>query len=82
VWLALQSHFDRLMIAHLPLLETAVWGGNTLYVSGWLDADLKTHTDTQSQTVGILKDPQQLLESRKLTLGDEVMSVVLPGGTM
>ena len=58
--------------ADLPI-SGAVWAGDTLYVSGWLDPDLKTHTDTTSQTVGILKDIQKLLESQKLTLGDVVM---------
>jgi enamine deaminase RidA (YjgF/YER057c/UK114 family) len=58
----------------------AVWAGDTLYVSGWLDPDLKTHTDTESQTVGIIKDIQKLLESQKLTLGDVVMMRVYLGG--
>ena len=35
--------------------------------------DLKTHTDTKSQTVGTIKEIQKLLESQKLTLGDVVM---------
>src|SRR5262245_25841947 len=59
--------------------SAAVWAGNTLYVSGWLDPDLKTHTDTKSQTVGILKDIQKLLESQNLTLGDAVMTRVYLG---
>jgi enamine deaminase RidA (YjgF/YER057c/UK114 family) len=58
--------------ADLPI-SAAVWAGNTLYVSGWLDPDLKTHTDTKSQTVGIFEDIKKLLESQKLTLGDVVM---------
>jgi hypothetical protein len=37
-------------------LSLAVWAGNTLYVSGWLDPDLKADTDTRSQTMGILED--------------------------
>ena len=57
--------------ADLPI-AAAVWNGNTLYVSGWLDPDMKADTDTQSQTVGILKDIQKLLESQKLTIGDVV----------
>ena len=57
--------------ADLPI-AAAVWSGNTLYVSGWLDPDMKADTDTKSQTVGILKDIQKLLESQKLTLGDVV----------
>ncbi len=56
----------------LPFSQ-AVWAGDTLYVSGWLDPDLKMHTDTQSQTVGILKDMQQFLLSQNLTMGDVVM---------
>ena len=63
----------------LPI-SAAVWAGDTLYVSGWLDPDLKTHTDTTSQTVGIIKDIQKLLESQKLTLGDVVMMRVYLGG--
>jgi enamine deaminase RidA (YjgF/YER057c/UK114 family) len=62
----------------LPI-SAAVWAGNTLYVSGWLDPDLKAHTDTKSQTVGILQDIQKLLESQKLTLGDVVMIHVYLG---
>jgi len=64
--------------ADLPI-SAAVWAGNTLYVSGWLDPDMKTDTDTKSQTVGILKDIQKLLESQKLTLGDVVMMRVYLG---
>jgi enamine deaminase RidA (YjgF/YER057c/UK114 family) len=63
----------------LPI-SAAVWAGDTLYVSGWLDPDLKTHTDTRSQTVGIIKDIQNLLESQKLTLGDVVMLRLYLGG--
>lgn len=64
--------------ADLPV-SAAVWAGDTLYVSGWLDPDLKTHPDTTSQTVGIIKDIQKLLESQKLTLGDVVMMRVYLG---
>ncbi len=53
-------------------IAAAVWVGNTLYVSGWLDPDMKTDSDTKSQTAGILKDIQKLLESQKLTMGDVV----------
>jgi enamine deaminase RidA (YjgF/YER057c/UK114 family) len=62
----------------LPISQ-AVWAGNTLYVSGTLDPDLKTHPDTQSQTVGVLKSLQKILESQKLTLGDVVMMHVYLG---
>jgi enamine deaminase RidA (YjgF/YER057c/UK114 family) len=65
--------------ADLPI-AAAVWAADTLYVSGWLDPDIKTHPDTQSQTVGILKDLQKFLESQKLTLGDIVMMRVYLGG--
>src|SRR5580693_1637511 len=63
----------------LPI-SAAVWAGDTLYVSGWLDPDMKTHTDTTSQTVGLIKDIQKFLESQKLTLGDVVMMHVFLGG--
>jgi enamine deaminase RidA (YjgF/YER057c/UK114 family) len=56
-----------------PNISGAVWAGNTLFVSGWLDPDLATHTDTQSQTIGVYKDLQRFLETQKLTLGDVVM---------
>ncbi len=49
-------------------------------MSGTLDPDRKTHTDTKSQTVGLIKDLQKLLESQKLTLGDVVMMHVYLGG--
>ena len=62
----------------LPI-SGGVWAGDTLYVSGWLDPDMKAHTDTTSQTVGILKDLQKFLESQKLTLGDVVMMRVYLG---
>ena len=57
----------------LPDVSGAVWAGNILFVSGWLDPDLKTDTDMQSQTVGVFKDLQKFLESEKLTLADVVM---------
>jgi enamine deaminase RidA (YjgF/YER057c/UK114 family) len=53
----------------LPI-SGAVWAGDTLYLSGWLDSERKTHTDTASQTVSMLKDIQKFLESQKLTMGD------------
>ena len=62
----------------LPI-SAAVWAGDTLYVSGWLDPDRKTHTDTKSQTVGLITDIQKFLESQKLTLGDVVMMRVYLG---
>src|SRR5882724_9325674 len=65
--------------ADLPI-SAAVWAGDTLYVSGWLDPEMKTHSDTTSQTVGLIKDIQKLLESQKLTLSDVVMMHVYLGG--
>jgi enamine deaminase RidA (YjgF/YER057c/UK114 family) len=65
--------------ANVPF-SAAAWGGDTLYVSGWLDPDMKIHTDTKSQTLGIIKDLQKLLESQNLTLGDVVMMRVYLGG--
>lgn len=59
--------------------SAAVWSGNTLYVSGSLDPDIKNHPDTESQTVGLMKFLQKLLESEKLTLGDVVMMRVYLG---
>jgi enamine deaminase RidA (YjgF/YER057c/UK114 family) len=64
--------------ADLPI-SAAVWAGDTLYVSGWLDPDMKTHSDTTAQTVGVIKDIQKFLESQKLTLGDVVMIRVYLG---
>jgi enamine deaminase RidA (YjgF/YER057c/UK114 family) len=65
--------------ADLPFSQ-AVWAGDTLYVSGWLDPDVKTHTDIKSQAMGILEDMQTFLASQKLTLGDVVMMRVYIGG--
>jgi enamine deaminase RidA (YjgF/YER057c/UK114 family) len=59
--------------------SAAVWAGDTLYVSGSLDPDIKIHTDTESQTVGVLKYIQKILESQKLTLSDVVMMHVYLG---
>ena len=64
--------------ADLPI-AAAVWAKDTLYVSGWLDPELKTHRDTKSQTEGLIRDMQKLLESQKLTLGDVVMMRVYLG---
>jgi enamine deaminase RidA (YjgF/YER057c/UK114 family) len=64
--------------ADLPI-AAAAWAGDTLYVSGWLDPELKTHQDTKSQTEGLIRDIQKLLESQKLTLGDVVMMRVYLG---
>lgn len=64
--------------ADLPI-SGAVWAGDTLYVSGWLDPDMKTHTDITSQTVGLIQDIQKFLASQKLALGDVVMMRVYLG---
>lgn len=64
--------------ADLPIAG-AVWAGDTLYVSGWLDPDLKSHPDTKSQTEGLIRDLHKLLASQKLTLGDVVMMHVYLG---
>ena len=56
-----------------PNISGAVWAGNLLFVSGWLDPELETHTDSKSQTLGAYKDLEKFLESQKLTLGDVVM---------
>jgi enamine deaminase RidA (YjgF/YER057c/UK114 family) len=65
--------------ADLPF-SAAVWAGDTLYLSGWLDPDRKTHTDTASQTASLLKDIQTFLQTQKLTMGDVVMLHVYVGG--
>jgi enamine deaminase RidA (YjgF/YER057c/UK114 family) len=65
--------------ADLPFSQ-AVWVGDTLYVSGWLDPDVKNHADITSQTVGILEDIQKFLVSQKLTMGDVVMIRTYIGG--
>jgi hypothetical protein len=54
--LLFEFYIDRMRLGHL---RGAVWAGNILFVSGWLDPDLKTDTDMQSQTVGVFKDRQK-----------------------
>jgi enamine deaminase RidA (YjgF/YER057c/UK114 family) len=67
-------------VSNLPSgTSAAVWAGNMLYVSGSLDPDISEHPDTESQTVGLLKFLQQLLESQKLTLGNVIMLHVYLG---
>jgi enamine deaminase RidA (YjgF/YER057c/UK114 family) len=51
----------------------AVSPGNLLFVRGWLDPDLESHTDVRSQTLGALESLQAFLESHELTLGDAVL---------
>lgn len=58
--------------ADLPF-SAAVWAGDMLYVSGWLDPNIQSHPDTASQTVGLLKDAQKFLATQKLSFGDVVM---------
>ncbi len=56
-----------------------VWAGNTLYVSGWLDPERKTHPDTTLQTVAILKDLQRFLASQRMTMGNVAMMRIYLG---
>ena len=65
--------------ADLPFSQ-AVWAGDTLYISGWLDPDVKAHADITSQTVGILDDMRKFLISQGLTMGDVVMIRTYIGG--
>lgn len=51
----------------------AVSPGNLLFVSGWLDPDMESHTDVRSQTLGALESLRSFLESHELTLGDAVL---------
>lgn len=57
----------------------AVWAGNTLYVSGSLDPDMKLHTTTEQQTVGLLNYLKKFLDKEGLTFGDVVMVRVYLG---
>jgi enamine deaminase RidA (YjgF/YER057c/UK114 family) len=57
----------------------AVWAGNTVYVSGSLDPDMKLHTTTEQQTVGLLSYLKKFLESQGLTFGNVVMVRVYLG---
>src|SRR5215470_7312903 len=65
--------------ADLPI-SGAVWAGDTLYVSGWLDPDMKTHTDTTSQTVGIIKDPSKAPRIAETDAGRCGDDSCVPGG--
>ncbi|MEQ1607084.1 MAG: Rid family hydrolase [Pyrinomonadaceae bacterium] len=53
--------------------SAAVWTGDTLYFSGWLDPDRKSHSTTELQTVSLLKDIDKFLKTQGLTLADAVM---------
>lgn len=57
----------------------AVWAGNTLYVSGSLDPDMKLHTTTEQQTVGLLNYLKKFLDKEGLTFRDVVMVRVYLG---
>ena len=59
--------------------SAAVWAGDTLYVSGWLDPDRKSHPTTELQTVSLLKDIDKFLKTQGLTLADAVMLHVYLG---
>jgi enamine deaminase RidA (YjgF/YER057c/UK114 family) len=73
-------------VKRLPLpnsdfpISQGVWVGDTLYLSGMLDPEMKTDADTKSQTVGAIKTIQNALEAQKLTLGDVVMMHVYLAG--
>jgi enamine deaminase RidA (YjgF/YER057c/UK114 family) len=56
-------------------ISQGVWVGNTLYLSGTLDPDLKKQPgqDTKAQTVGAIQAIQKALAAQKLTLADVVM---------
>jgi enamine deaminase RidA (YjgF/YER057c/UK114 family) len=51
----------------------AISPGNLLFVNGWLDPDLESHSDARSQTLGALQSLQAFLESHELTLSDAVL---------
>jgi enamine deaminase RidA (YjgF/YER057c/UK114 family) len=57
-----------------PISE-GVWAGDTLYLSGSIDAAVMKGTpgDTQTQTVNVLNQIQKTLAEQHLTLGDVVM---------
>lgn len=59
--------------------SAAVWASDTLYVSGWLDPDRKSHATTELQTVSLLKDIDKFLKTQGLTLADAVMLHVYLG---
>lgn len=67
--------------SELPIAG-AVWSGNTLYISGWLDPDIKAHPDVKSQTIGILEDFKKFLATQGLSLGDVSMMRVYIGGEL
>jgi enamine deaminase RidA (YjgF/YER057c/UK114 family) len=73
-------------VKRLPLpnsdfpISQGVWVGDTLYLSGMLDPQMKTDADTTTQTVGAIKTIQSALEAQKLTLGDVVMMHVYLAG--
>ena len=56
-------------------ISQGVWVGNTLYLSGMLDPDIKKQPgrDTKAQTIGAIQNIQKALAAQKLTLGDVVM---------
>lgn len=56
-----------------------VWAGNTLYLSGSLDPDIKIHPTTEQQTIGLLNYFKKFLVAQHLTLGDVVMIRVYLG---
>jgi len=54
-------------------IATAIWAGDTLYVSGQLTVPEKgTTTDTKSQTITVLKSIENILKEQGLAMGDVV----------
>lgn len=78
--LSTSAQVKRIATSGLPNgTSAAVWAGNTLYISGWLDPDIKSHPTTEAQTVGLIKDVEKFLQGQGLTLGDVVMMHVYLG---
>jgi enamine deaminase RidA (YjgF/YER057c/UK114 family) len=75
--LAAQSSVSRVPLPNnspFPISE-GVWSGDTLYLSGSIDAAVMKGTpgDTKTQTVDVLQQIQQTLAEQHLTLGDVVI---------
>lgn len=71
-------------------IASAVWAGDTLYVSGQLAAPVTpedkekgtpaVYGDTKTQTMSVLTKIQNILKAQGLTMGDVVMMHVLLAG--
>lgn len=74
--LSARGQVVRIPLPHssFPISE-GIWSGNTLYLSGMLDASAMKGTpgDTQAQTVHALQAIQEVLESQHLSLKDVVL---------